>query len=250
MTESRQVYDDADALARAAALELLREAEKACALRGRFILALSGGSTPRKLYSVLANDARYSSFPWATTHLFFGDERHVSPGDAESNFRMVDESLLRCGRVPMENVHRVHAELPDADQAAADYEVELRSFFPEAQRVGGFPRFDVTLLGMGPDGHTASLFPGTDGLRESTRWVISNYVEKFRTNRITFTFPVLNMSRETWLLVAGADKADMMLEVLGPDRAQVSYPVQRVVPGDGKKRWLLDRAAAAKLPKS
>jgi len=244
--ESRHVYPDADALARAAAVELLRRAQESIGARGVFTLALAGGSTPRKLYSLLATDPAFGNFPWAKTQLFFGDERHVPPDHADSNYLMVKSTLLASGLVPEANVHRVHAEQTDADMAAHNYEVEMMSLFTGAMRSGGFPRFDAILLGMGPDGHTASLFPGSAGLEEKERWVVANWVEKFKTYRITFTFPVLNAAEAVLLLVAGADKADMLHEVLVTKRT--TYPVMQVQPANGIKVWMLDRAAAARVP--
>jgi 6-phosphogluconolactonase len=246
--EIRYVYPDTEKLAQAAAAEIMRLAQRSVQEQGLFTLALAGGSTPKKLYTLLANDSAYRAFPWDKTWLFFGDERHVPPNDADSNYLMVKDSLLSTGLVPEKNVHRVRAELPDAKQAAADYEVELQSFFHEGLRVHGFPRFDLILLGMGPDGHTASLFPGSPGLEESERWVIANPIEKFKAERITLTFPVLNAARTIHLLVAGTDKAEMIYEVLVQHRTQTVYPVQRVAPTHGSKVWMLDRAAAARLP--
>jgi len=246
--ESRQVYADADALAKAAGLDLLRLANEAIAARDIFTLALSGGSTPKKLYSLLATDPAFVDFPWDKTHLFFGDERHVPPTDKESNYLMVSQSLLSNGSVPAKHLHRVPAEMSDAGAAAAEYETDMRAFFPSDLLTDGFPRFDAILLGMGPDGHTASLFPGSKGLEENSRWVVANWVEKFKTDRITFTFPVLNAARNILLLVAGADKTEMLHEVL-VDK-QGTHPVERVRPVDGAKVWMLDQAAAAKLPTS
>jgi len=248
--ESRRIYPDADALALAAAVDLLRQAQQSVAERGVFTLALAGGSTPKKLYSLLASDPAFHAFPWDKTHLFFGDERHVPPSHIDSNYLMVKGTLLASGLMPPANVHRVRAELPDANMAALDYDVEMHTFFTASMRLDGFPRFDVILLGMGPDGHTASLFPGSKGLGETERWVVANWVEKFKTNRITFTFPVLNAARAVLLLVAGADKADMLHEVLVANRTQPVYPVQQVQPVDGDKIWLLDSAAAARLPQT
>jgi len=241
------LFPDADTLARAAAIQLLELSQAAVAERGIFTLALSGGSTPKKLYALLAKDPAFAAFPWAKTHLYFGDERHVPPDHADSNYRMVKESLLGSGLVPADNVHRVIAELDNASQAAAEYEAAMRrDFTDEARLLDGFPRFDVVLLGMGPDGHTASLFPGSAGLEEKTKWVISNWVEKFKTDRITFTFPALDAARVVLLLIAGADKAPMIRQVLGDARG--TYPVERVQPADGVKVWMLDHAAAAELP--
>jgi 6-phosphogluconolactonase len=240
------VFPDSDTLARAAAVQLMELSAAAVAERGVFTLALSGGSTPKKLYALLAKAPEFAAFPWAKTQLYFGDERHVPPGHAESNFRMVKETLLGSGHVPEGNIHRVFAELGDATQAAAEYEAELRRQFPGDELLEGAPRFDVILLGMGPDGHTASLFPGSTGLDEKSKWVIANWVEKFKTARITFTFPVLDAARAVLLLVAGADKAPMIKQVLGDPKG--AYPVERVQPADGVKLWMLDEAAAAELP--
>ncbi len=186
--ETRHIYADANTLAKAAASGLLEAAQQSVEERGIFTLALSGGSTPRKLYGLLATDPAFRDFPWNQTHLFFSDERHVSPSHIDSNYLMVSSTLLSGGLVPPANVHRVRSELPDANQVAADYEIDLHTFFGPALRFNHCPRFDVILLGMGPDGHTASLFPGTKGLEEKERWVISNWVEKLNASRITFTF--------------------------------------------------------------
>jgi 6-phosphogluconolactonase len=246
MPDKLLIYPDADALARAAAFDLLQRADAAIAERGVFTLALSGGSTPKKLYALLGTDPAFAAFPWAQTQLFFGDERHVPPEHADSNFRMVKETLLAWGLVPDANVHRVPAEQADAAQAAAQYEANMRSYYTGQALLDDFPRFDAVLLGMGPDGHTASLFPDSPGLLEETRWVIANPVAKFNTDRITFTFPVLNAARAVLLLVAGADKEAMVREVLLDARG--THPVERVQPRDGLKLWMLDRAAAAALP--
>ena len=248
--ESRQIFSDADALAKGAAVELLRLARQSVAEHGIFTVALAGGSTPRKLYTLLGSDPEFRDFPWDETHLFFGDERHVPPSHIDSNYLMVSTTLLASGLVPAANVHRVRAELPDANMAALDYDVEVHSFFTPGMRQGSLPRFDVILLGMGPDGHTASLFPGSKALEEKDRWVVANWVEKFNSARITFTFPVLNAAHTVLLLIAGADKADMLHEVLVTNRKEMVYPVQQVQPIDGAKVWLLDRAAAERLPKT
>jgi 6-phosphogluconolactonase len=249
--ESRLVYPDADALAKAAAVELLRLAQQSVADHGIFTLALAGGSTPRKLYTLLATDPAFQDFPWNETHLFFGDERHVPPSNLDSNYFMVSTTLLSSGLVPAANVHRVRAELPDANMGALDYDVELHSFFTPGMRLDdALPRFDVILLGMGPDGHTASLFPGSKALAEKDRWVVANWVEKFNSARITFTFPVLNAARNVLLLIAGADKADMIHDVLVVHPREAIYPVQMVQPVDGAKVWMLDRAAAERLPQT
>ena len=248
--ETRQVYSDADVLAKAAAVELLRLAQESVAERGIFTLALAGGSTPRKLYTLLATDPEFREFPWRDTHVFFGDERHVPPSHLDSNYLMVSTTLLASNLVPAANVHRVRAEMQDANAAALDYDVEVHSFFTPGMRADSLPRFDVVLLGMGPDGHTASLFPGSKALEEKERWVVANWVEKFNSARITFTFPVINAASNVLLLIAGADKADMLHEVLVSNRDTQKYPVQKVKPVNGAKVWMLDKAAAAQLPRT
>ncbi len=226
----------------AAADEFVRTGRNAIGAQGRFTVALSGGSTPKGLYSLLAEQHR--DFVWNRTFLFFGDERHVPPDHPESNYRMVNESLLARIQIPAENVFRVKAENPDAAAAAQEYEHQMRAFFSHQE--AEFPRFDLILLGVGPDGHTASLFPGSEGLKEQSRWVIANWVEKFNAHRITFTFPVLNSAAEAMFMANGADKADMVRQVL-EGKSTPPYPSQQVLPKGGKLVWMLDDAAAAKL---
>jgi 6-phosphogluconolactonase len=229
----------------AAAEEIVRTATSAVSERGRFTIALSGGSTPRNLYNLLATNAR-TSLPCDRMFFFWGDERHVPPTDPESNYRMVEEAMLSKLPVPPANVFRFRAENPDASAAAEEYEKTLRKFF----QVGSteVPRFDLILLGLGPDGHTASLFPGTSALQEKNRLVVANWVEKLKTNRLSFTLPVLNAGRCVMFLVSGTDKAPVLRTVL-EDKAAAGdqYPAKLVQPTDGRLIWLLDRAAASAL---
>jgi 6-phosphogluconolactonase len=241
-TRSIEILATAADLFHAAAEEFIRVARTAIGAQGRFTVALSGGSTPKALYSLLASN--YSTFAWNRVFIFFGDERHVPPTDPESNYRMVQESLLSKITIPPENVFRVPAENPDAAAAAADYESQLRKFFE--LKPNEFPRFDLILLGMGPDGHTASLFPDSAALEEQSRLVVANWVEKFKTHRITFTFPVLNRAAEVIFLASGADKAEILRQVL-EGKSSPPLPSQTVQPSDGKLLWMLDEAAAAKL---
>jgi len=241
-TRTIEVLAHAADLFHAAAKEFVDAARAAIGAQGRFTVALSGGSTPKALYSLLASN--YADFAWNRVFLFFGDERHVPPTDPESNYRMVNESLLTKIAIPGENVFRVQAENPDANAAALDYESQLRRFF--ALKPTEFPRFDLILLGLGPDGHTASLFPDSAALDERSRLVVSNWVAKFNTYRITFTFPVLNRAAEAMFLASGSDKAEMVHQVL-EGKNTPSLPAQRVEPSDGKLLWMLDEAAAAKL---
>jgi len=228
----------------AAAEEVVRAANDAVSQRGRFTIALSGGSTPRGLHTVLAANAR-ASLPWDRMFFFWGDERHVPPTDPESNYRMAEETLLSRVPVAPANVFRIPAENPDAGAAAAAYEQMLRKFF--ALQAGAFPRFDLILLGMGPDGHAASLFPGTAALKEKSRLVVANWVEKFKTFRITLTLPVLNAAHCVVFLVSGTEKAAALHEVLQTDAPGEQYPSKLVRPTDGRLIWLVDRAAASGL---
>ncbi len=228
----------------AAAEEVVRRAEDAVANRGRFTIALSGGSTPKNLYNLLATNAR-TSLPWDRMFFFFGDERHVPPTDPDSNYRMADEAMLSKVPVPSANVFRFAAENSDAAAVAEAYEKTLRKFFE--LKADGVPRFDLILLGMGPDGHTASLFPGTAGLQEKSRLVIANWVEKLNTHRLSFTLPVLNAARCVAFLVSGTDKAQVLQTVLEQDAPGEQYPAKLVRPTDGKVIWFLDRAAASGL---
>jgi 6-phosphogluconolactonase len=228
----------------AAAEETVLAANEAIAQRGRFTIALSGGSTPKSLFTLLASNAR-SSLNWERTFFFWGDERHVPPDNPDSNYLMAQETLLAKVPVPPANVFRVLAENPDADSAALSYEQTLRKFF--ALEPGQFPRFDLILLGMGPDGHTASLFPETAALQEKSRLVVANWVEKLKTSRITLTLPVLNAARCVAFLVSGMDKAAVLRTVLQSDAPAEQYPSKLVQPTDGKLIWFVDRAASSQL---
>ena len=209
--------------------------------RGRFTVALSGGSTPRGMHEELVRNFA-EQLSWKDVFFFWSDERHVPPTDSDSNFRMADETLLSKLAIPKDHIFRVPAEIPDAGEAAQSYEQTLHDFF----RTGAsFPRFDLILLGMGPDGHTASLFPGTTALDEKQHSVVANWVEKFSTFRITFTYPLLNHAAHVIFLVCGADKATMVGRALKDPTANL--PCQGVRPLDGELDWFLDQAAAAKL---
>jgi len=231
-------------LFQAAADEVIRAATDAVAQRGRFTIALSGGSTPRNLYSLIAANAS-SGLPWDRMFFFWGDERHVPPDDPDSNYRMAKEALLSKIPAPQANIFPIPAENPDASVAAEAYEQTLRKFFALAP--GEFPRFDMILLGLGPDGHTASLFPETAALEEKSRLVVANRVEKLKTSRITLTLPVLNAARCVAFLVSGTDKAAVLHEVLEGSAPGKEYPSKLVLPSAGKLIWFVDRAAASEL---
>lgn len=239
--EIRIVPTQAD-LFQTAAEDFVTLANESIAARGKFIVALSGGTTPKGIFALLAG-SEFPSIPWRQIFFFWSDERHVPPNDPESNYRMANEAILSKVPVPTENIFRIRAEEKDAAIAAREYEQTIQNFF--ALKPGEFPRFDLIHLGMGPDGHTASLFPGSAGLEEQSRLVIANWVEKFKTFRITFTYPVLNHAACVELLVGGIDKAPAVHEIL--ENPQSGLPAQRVRPTNGKLVWLLDRAAASKL---
>jgi 6-phosphogluconolactonase len=231
-------------LFQAAAEEVIRAATSAVAQRGRFAIALSGGSTPKNLYTLIAANAS-ANLPWDRMFFFWGDERHVPPDNPDSNYRMAKETLLSKVAIPPANIFPVPAENPDASAAAEAYEQTLRKFFALAPRE--FPRFDLILLGMGPDGHTASLFPETAALQEKSRLVMANWVEKLNASRITFTLPVLNAARCVAFLVSGTDKAAVLHEVLEGNAPAEKYPSKLVRPDAGKLIWFVDRAAASGL---
>ena len=243
------VFTDVQALTVVAAQRIVALATNAVQDHGVFAVALSGGSTPRVLYRLMATDKTIrSAIPWSKVHFFFGDERYVPPDHAESNFRMAREAMFQGLRSKGLHIHRILGELASASEAAAEYEADLGEFFGARGLLDqGFPRLDLALLGMGPDGHTASLFPNSSGLRESARWVVANWVEKFKADRITMTLPVLNSAAEVILLVSGHEKSPVLAEVLGQAVSGPKYPVQRVRPRHGIKRWMLDATAAASI---
>jgi 6-phosphogluconolactonase len=236
-----RVLPDPQALAEAAARHVVECAHTAIRERGRFAIALSGGSTPRDLHLRLASPPLVDQVDWTRVHVFFGDERCVPPTDARSNFLMADETLLSKVPVPPEHVHRMRGELPP-EEAAADYERQLGEFFGAEP-----PRLDLILLGMGDNGHTASLFPGLGAVREQQRWVVAEYVAEVGMWRITLTPVVLNLAREDLFLVAGAGKASMLSRVLQGPYVPSELPAQVVRPALGEVFWLVDTAAAAEL---
>jgi 6-phosphogluconolactonase len=241
-----QIETGIDELSRAAASEFIRQGHRAVQEKGQFSVALSGGSTPKFLYSLLVNDSSLQEeVPWDRTHFFWGDERHVPPDHPESNYRMTMQAMLSKVAVPSDNIHRIKAENPNAQQAAEEYEEAVRTFF--RLKAGEFPRFDLVLLGMGSDGHTASLFPGTEALREQRRLVVANWVEKFHAHRITMTLPVLNQAAFVLFLVSGEDKAETLRQVLEERGQKTPFPSQLVRPTQGRLLWLVDRGAGRLL---
>jgi 6-phosphogluconolactonase len=242
ITPDVHVFDDPEWVAREAAGLFIRLSIEAASARGAFSVALSGGSTPRRVYELLAEDDYRAQVSWPGVHLFFGDERTVAPDHPDSNYRMANEALLSRVPIPAENVHRIDG-VGDAAAGASKYESELRAFFGDA----AWPRFDLVMLGMGDDGHTASLFPGSAALGEQQAWVAANWVEKFQTWRITLTAPAINAARRVLFLVTGAGKAERLREVLKGERDPARLPSQLIRPRDGALEWLVDRAAASKL---
>ena len=231
------VFETPQDLAEAAAKAFAQEATRSIRENGRFAVALAGGSTPKALYELLA--ARYrNALDWSGIHVFFGDERTVPPDHEDSNYRMAYETLL--SRVPAGSVHRMPGEL-DPQEAAVLYEKELTAFFD------GSPRFDLVLLGIGEDGHTASLFPRTPALDVNDKWVVENPVQKLGTTRLTLTVPAINAARKVTFLVAGESKAEALKEVLEGDAHPRDYPAKLVQPADGPPDWFVDRAAASLL---
>ena len=187
---------------------------------GRFSVALSGGSTPKRLYEMLAKQ----SLPWDVMHFFWGDERNVPHDDQDSNARMVKQALLDHVPVPSENVHLVPVDVQDPGAAAQAYEQELRNFFFDQE----FPCWDLSLQGMGDDAHTASLFPETKAIDESRRWFVENWVPKFDTYRYTLTAPAINSADQIWFLISGAGKKQAVSQVLGENRNPALYPSQLI----------------------
>ena len=255
-----EIYDNPKELAWAAAMRFASLAEQAIRERGRFVVVLSGGSTPKAMFSILAEKPFADALPWQAIYFFWGDERCVPPDHADSNYRMANETLLGKMAVPRENIFRIQAEDEDHDRAAASYSQTVRQFFnpvaiapgtdPNATAHGTdseLPRFDLVFLGMGPDGHTASLFPGTTALQIEDRIAVANYVEKFQTYRITLTAAAINNAGNVIFLVAGEDKAATLKEVLEGDRQPEKYPSQLIHPVNGELLWMLDEAAAAEL---
>ena len=238
-----QIVADAEAMSRTAAETIVNHISESLQTRDVYSIALSGGSTPRRLYGLLADDPGLSArISWDRVHFFWGDERHVPPDHPESNYQMAFEAMLSRVPVPPDNIHRIRGEYPEADRAAEDYAREIRRFFDLT--AGEIPHFNCVLLGMGSDGHTASLFPGSQALDEQKHLVLANWVDKFNAFRITLTPPVFNNADLMLMLVSGSRKADMLKAVLAGDRSPDHYPVQRILPEHGDMHWILDRSAA------
>ena len=242
---SIEILPDAEALALRAADLFALAAQEAAAARGRFAAALSGGETPRALYRMLARQQFSQKIPWRRVQLYWGDERCVPPDDSASNFGMARVAFLKHVPLPEANVHRVHGE-EEPGAAALSYEKELRALAALERPKSELPVFDLVLLGLGGDGHTASLFPHGDALTVAERFAVATEAPD-GSPRVTVTYPVINAARRVWFLVSGVDKAGMVAEVLDGLRVPEAVPAQGVRPVHGQLTWLLDEAAAAEL---
>src|SRR4051794_18477305 len=243
MTPNVIAYPDRDALNVGAAEFCAGVAREAIAVRGRCMVSLSGGSTPKSLYALLAKPHWNEQFDWKHIHLFWGDERCVPIDHPDSNFGMVRRELLSKIDISADNVHRFKTELNDPNAVAADYEKTVREVF--AVQTPEIPTFDLALLGLGENGHTASLFPHSPALHEAARLVVADYVEEVKTYRLTMTAPLINASRQITFLVSGAAKAQVMKDVLEGPRRPEELPAQLIRPSssDGEVTWLTDKAA-------
>ena len=239
------VYPTPQALVEAAAEHILHHARQAIAARDSFTLALAGGSTPKSLYAMLAAPPFRSQLDWKKIRFFWGDERHVPPDHEDSNYRMAHEALLSRVPISTAQVHRVPSELPDVQTVADQYEAALREQFEGSEP--DVPRFDLILLGMGPDGHTASLFPGTRAVHETSRLVAAPWVDKLQAFRITFTPVLLNHARQVTFLICGRAKAETLHSVLEGPYQPDALPAQIIRPRAGTLTWFVDQEAAGAL---
>jgi len=224
---------------------MLEKASAAIQQHGSFHLALAGGGTPKSIYELMAAERYRKQFPWSKMHIYFGDERCVPADHPDSNYRMAKQALLAKVPIPENNVHPIKIDVGDIVASAERYEEEL-NFLPKS---GTTPVFDLILLGIGDDGHTASLFPGTDILEETHKWVAAVYVEKFNAWRISLTYPVINAAANVFIIASGSGKQQILKQVLASEPLDEPYPVQRVRPA-GELIWYMDSAAAALLPQS
>ena len=234
------VFESPEQLALAAAERFVECALELQETTESFSVALAGGNTPRRVYELLATEPFKNQIAWSEVHLFFGDERCVPPEHRDSNYAMVNEALISKVPIPANNVHRIIGE-GNANENALAYEDELRTYFAGL----AWPRFDLVLLGMGEDGHTASLFPNSAALKEMSRWVLPTRNEQLRQDRITLTLPVFNHARRLMFLVTGQKKAQRLKEVLRPQPGSEQLPVQAITPIQGMLEWLVDADAAS-----
>jgi 6-phosphogluconolactonase len=237
------IYPDIETLSHDAAKYVVRVAQESIAAHGRFTLALSGGNTPKKLYALLASEPYRSQINWALVEVFWSDERNVPPDSSDCNYKLADDVLLNLVPIPATQIHRIRGEQEDRDAASLAYEQEMRKVF----NTNGVPHFDLIQLGMGPEGHTASLFPHQPSLHETQRLIMPVSVPKPPPPRLTFTPPLLNAAIHILFLVTGADKAEAVQEVIEGVHNPEEYPAQIVNPEQGEVTWMFDTAAATKL---
>jgi 6-phosphogluconolactonase len=241
-----RILADAAAIAKRAAQEFVQAATNAVEEKGSFAVALAGGSTPKALYGLLVNDPTLrAQIPWDKMHCFFGDERSVPPDHADSNFHMASEALLSKAPLKPEQISRIKGEYQDTEKAALEYQQTLRSYFNLTD--GQVPRLDLVLLGMGNEGHTLSLFPGTKALHDNGRLVVRNWVGKLYTERVTMTAPMPNNAGLVIFMVTGADKALALKAVLEGPYEPEQLPSQLIQPKNGKLLWLVDTTAGSML---
>jgi len=236
------VFETAEQLALAAAERFVEYSRELQGMTDRFSVALAGGNTPRRVYELLATEPFKNRVEWSQVHLFFGDERCVPPEHPDSNYAMAYEALISRVPIPAKNVHRIPGE-SNPNEGALEYENELRAFFAGL----AWPRFDLVLLGMGEDGHTASLFPDSAALKETLRWVVATRNEQSAQDRVTLTVPVFNHAGRIMFLVTGEKKAQRLKEVLRLQPGSEQLPVQAITPINGMLEWLVDAKAASLL---
>lgn len=241
------VLPDLEHVSEAAALEFVELADKAIKNSGLFTVVLAGGGTPGVLYRLLASDEYRSKVDWEHVYFFFGDERDVSPASNQSNFKMINELLFKPLKTPKTHIFRWQTEIIDPSGVAEQYEIYIRRFF----KLDGalFPKFDLVLLGLGEDGHTASLFPHTDAIQETKSIAVANLVKQLKSYRLTMTFPAINSAENIIFLVNGENKAKILQKVLECDYDPEKFPAQAVNPIAGKLSWLVDESAAEFLKK-
>jgi 6-phosphogluconolactonase len=237
-----QIFPDLEAISHEAASLFVNASRNSIATRKKLAVAISGGSTPRGLYTLLSSSPYRDQVDWGKVHFFWVDERCVPKENEASNFKVAFDGLLSKVPIPDGNIHRIKGE-EDPEKAARDYEADIRKFFGAS----GLPVFDLILLGMGEDGHTASLFPGSKSLEETARLAVPVYLEKPYGNRITLTLPVLNNAAQILFLVAGSSKARVLSEILSDKEKKREYPAGRIRPVQGKVIWLIDREAAGRV---
>jgi len=246
MNGKLEIFDDESALFHAAADKFVALAETSIAERGRFTVALSGGSTPKALYQLLASEAYRGRVAWDKVEWLFGDERSVGPDDPESNYRMAREAILTAVGATPARIQRIRGEYDRPAEAAAEYAAQLAKVFGVSES-GPAPEIDLVLLGMGNDGHTASLFPFTAALREQRKWVVANDVPQLNSRRYTLTYPIINAAGCVLFLITGVGKAKVLQEVLEGSPEPERLPSQAVTPAAGRLYWFVDRAAASRL---